>query len=65
MPTTAADEAPGFDVDECISKLLEVRGGKPGKMEVPKKNDEPVHWFDKEHEIYARWVNEGRLRVFS
>ena len=32
MPTASMDDNPGFDVDECISKLLEVRGGKPGKL---------------------------------
>ena len=61
----------GFTSDACLPFHYygpndgKCRGSKPGKMEVPKKNDEPVHWFDKEHEIYARWVNEGRLRVFS
>lgn len=41
----------------------------PPKMEcmlaVPKENDEHVHWFDKEHEIYAEWQRQGRLCVFS
>ena len=30
-------------------------------LAVPKENDEHVHWFEKEHEIYARWQQEGRL----
>ena len=34
-------------------------------MAVPKENDEHVHWFEKEHEIYARWQQEGRLRIYS
>jgi len=32
---------------------------------IPKANDEHVHWFAKEHEIYRRWQREGRLRIFS
>ena len=32
---------------------------------IPTKNDEPLHWFEKEHEIYARWHREGRLTVYS
>ena len=32
---------------------------------IPAKNDEPLHWFEKEHEIYARWHREGRLTVYS
>jgi hypothetical protein len=35
------------------------------KLAVPKENDEHVHWFDKEHEIYAEWEKRGWLRVFS
>ena len=34
-------------------------------LAVPKENDEHVHWFEKEHEIYARWQQEGRLRIYS
>ena len=34
-------------------------------LAVPKENDEHVHWFEKEHEIYARWQREGRLRIYS
>jgi hypothetical protein len=41
----------------------------PAKTEctlaVPKENDESVHWFDKEHEIYGDWQRQGRLRVYS
>ena len=33
-------------------------------LAVPKENDD-VHWFEKEHEIYARWQQEGRLRIYS
>ena len=32
---------------------------------IPTKNDEPLHWFEKEHEIYARWHRAGRLTVYS
>ena len=34
-------------------------------LAVPKENDEHVHWFEKEHELYAQWAQQGRLRVFS
>eukprot|EP00327_Prymnesium_parvum_P000714 CAMPEP_0182843744 /NCGR_PEP_ID=MMETSP0006_2-20121128/26359_1 /TAXON_ID=97485 /ORGANISM="Prymnesium parvum, Strain Texoma1" /LENGTH=78 /DNA_ID=CAMNT_0024973573 /DNA_START=18 /DNA_END=254 /DNA_ORIENTATION=- len=34
-------------------------------LAIPKENDEHVHWFEKEHELYARWQREGRLRIFS
>ena len=34
-------------------------------MAVPKENDEHVHWFEREHEIYRRWQREGRLRIYS
>ena len=32
---------------------------------IPAENDEHVHWFAKEHEIYAQWAREGRLRQYS
>ena len=35
------------------------------KLEIPKQNDESVHWFEKEHEIYADLQSRGRLTVFS
>ena len=34
-------------------------------LRVPKEHDEPMHWFEKEHEIYHEWQRQGRLRVFS
>lgn len=34
-------------------------------LAVPKENDEHVHWFEKEHEIYARWQQQGLLRIYS
>lgn len=35
------------------------------KAAIPKQNDESVHWFGKEHEIYRAWEREGRLRQYS
>ena len=34
-------------------------------LEIPKQNDESVHWFEKEHEIYENLQKEGRLTVYS
>eukprot|EP00966_Prymnesium_polylepis_P132226 3057662-Prymnesium_polylepis.2 len=34
-------------------------------LAVPKENDEHVHWFEKEHELYQLWQQQGRLRVYS
>ena len=47
------------------ANVMRARAGLSSKMAVPKKNDEPVHWFDKEHEIYADWARQGLLHVFS
>ena len=32
---------------------------------IPKKNDESIHWFEKEHAIYAEWQRAGVLTVYS
>ena len=63
----------GFTSDPCLpfhyygkrpAKCAEkTRSG--AKMAVPKENDEHVHWFDREHEIYFEWERRGWLRVFS
>jgi len=61
----------GFTSDACLpfhyygTRQAQCAVGKPHKMAVPKENDEHVHWFDKEHEIYAAWERRGLLRVFS
>ena len=34
-------------------------------LRVPKENDEPVHWFEKEHELYYEWQRQGRLQIHS
>jgi hypothetical protein len=34
-------------------------------LAVPKENDEHVHWLEKEHEISARWQQQGLLRIYS
>ena len=34
-------------------------------LEIPKQNDESVHWFEKEHEIYSELEKRGRLTVYS
>ena len=34
-------------------------------LKVPKENAEPMHWFEKEHEIYHDWQRQGRLRIYS
>ena len=31
----------------------------------PAENDEVVHWFEKEHELYYEWQKQGRLRIYS
>ena len=33
--------------------------------EIPKENDEKVHWFEKEHELYDVWHRAGRLTQYS
>ena len=33
--------------------------------EIPKENDERVHWFEKEHELYDVWSRQGKLTQFS
>jgi len=33
--------------------------------EIPKANDEPLHWFEKEHAIYAQWQREGLVTIYS
>jgi hypothetical protein len=33
--------------------------------EIPAANDESVHWFEKEHEIYHRLEKEGKLTIYS
>ena len=61
----------GFTSDACLPfhyygpRPTSCAVGKPHKMAVPKQNDEPVHWFDKEHELYATWQKKGWLRVYS
>ena len=32
---------------------------------IPPANDESVHWFEKEHEIYANLHRRGRLTIYS
>ena len=34
-------------------------------LEIPKENDESVHWFEKEHEIYRDLQARGKLTLFS
>ena len=29
------------------------------------ENDEPVHWFEKEHELYDAWARQGKLTQYS
>lgn len=33
--------------------------------EIPKENDERVHWFEKEHELYDVWSRQGKLTQYS
>tara|TARA_B110001452_G_C15229922_1_gene426097 strand:- start:1124 stop:2566 length:1443 start_codon:yes stop_codon:yes gene_type:complete len=33
--------------------------------DIPKENDERVHWFDKEHELYEEWRLRGLLTTYS
>ena len=32
---------------------------------IPKVNDESVHWFDKEHEIYRQLADRGLVTLYS
>ena len=32
---------------------------------VPTQNDEHVHWFEREHEIYAEWQRRGVVSLHS
>jgi hypothetical protein len=32
---------------------------------IPAENDEPLHWFAREHAIYRRWQREGLLQIYS
>ena len=32
---------------------------------IPKENDESVHWFEKEHEIYYDLERKGALSIYS
>ena len=34
-------------------------------LEIPKENDERVHWFEKEHELYDAWARQGNLTQYS
>lgn len=34
-------------------------------LEIPAANDESVHWFEKEHAIYADLQARGRLTIYS
>ena len=34
-------------------------------QDIPKQYDEPLHWFEREHEVYYKWQREGLLQVYS
>ena len=63
----------GFTSDPCLPfhyygprpKVCLRSRKNPHKTAVPKANDEIVHWFDKEHEIYFQWQERGWLRIHS
>ena len=61
----------GFTSDPCLpfhyygKRPSKCVPGRPYKMAVPKENDEVVHWFDKEHELYHEWQRNGWLKVHS
>ena len=44
--------------------------GKPpekcaSETQIPPKNDESLHWFEKEHELYHLWAAQGKLTIYS
>ena len=57
----------GLTSDPCMP--FHYYGKPPDKCtsetQIPPKNDESLHWFEKEHEMYERWAAQGKLTIYS